>query len=173
MKNKINLGCGFDYKERYINCDLRKTVKADKYFDMNIFPYPFKDNSVDEVVMSHILEHLDNVVEVLTEVYRICKKGAIVKIDTPYFSSESAFSDIEHKHFFTYTTLDAVDRSNPIHFRNPFCNKVNFKIIKKKLNWRKQLFFFEIFNLCPRLYQELFPYIFPARSISYVLEAVK
>jgi len=170
---KLNLGCGFNYLEGYINCDLRKSVNADKYFDMNIFPYPFEDSSVDEVILSHILEHLDNVVDVLTEVYRFCKPSAIIKIDVPYFANESAFSDIEHKHFFTYTTLDAVDRNNPIHFRNPFCNKVNFKIIKKKLSWRKQLFFFEFFNLFPRIYQELFSWWFPARSISYVLEAKK
>ena len=120
---KLNLGCGFNYKKDYINCDLRE-VKADKYFDLNKFPYPFEDNSIGEVILSHILEHLDNVVEVLSEVYRICKSKPIVKINTPYFSSESAFSDIEHRHFFTWTTLDAVDKTNPIHFRNPFCNSI-------------------------------------------------
>ena len=84
-----------------------------------------------------------------------------------------AFSDVWHKHFFTLTTLDAMDKQNFIHFRSPFYNKVNFKVIKKKLNWRKCLFFFEIFNLIPRVYQELFCWWFPAHSLSYVLEAQK
>ncbi len=170
---KLNLGCGFEYKEGYINCDNKENLKADKHFDLNIFPYPFKDSSINEIVISHVLEHIDNPVSVLEEIYRICKKKAKIYVDTPYFSSESAFSDIEHKHFFTWTTLDAIDKENPIHFRSPFCNRMDFKVVSKKLNWRKIFYFFEIFNLFPRVYQELFPWIFPAKSISYILEVKK
>ncbi len=165
---KLNLGCGFDYKEGYINCDIRG-VKADKYFDLNKFPYPFKDNSIDKVLISHVLEHLNEPVNILKEIYRICKNNAIVKIQVPYFSSESAFSDIEHKHFFSYTTFDAIDSDNPIHNRNPFYEKCDFKIVKKRLNWRKQLFFFNVFNLFPRIYQELFCWWFPAKELEVVL----
>lgn len=164
---KLNLGCGGDYKEGYINCDISSELKVDKIIDLEK-PLPFENNSVDEIIIEHCLEHIKNLYPLLEEFQRICKRGAMIKIKVPYFSSESAFSTMTHIRFFTYTSFDILDENNPRHYDSP---KVNFKIINKKLNWRPIFKPLELlFNLFPRVYQELFCWWFPARELEIKLK---
>lgn len=102
---KLNLGCGKDYRKGYINIDNNKNFKTDKIFDLNQLPYPFEDDSVDEIIANEILEHLDDVVKVMREIWRICKNNAIIKIKVPYYKWRGAFWDPTHKHFFTEETF--------------------------------------------------------------------
>jgi len=166
---KLNLGCGPNLMRGYVNCDWSKEMGADKVFDMNNIPWPFKNNSVSEVYMSHVLEHFHEPLTILKEIYRICKDKAIVKIHVPYFSHESAFSMLDHYHQFTWTSFDSLDKNHPCHWQSIG----NFRVIKKKLVWRKQLFFLSFFNLFPRVYQELFCWIFPAQRMYVELEVQK
>ncbi|KKR11997.1 MAG: Methyltransferase domain protein [Candidatus Woesebacteria bacterium GW2011_GWA1_39_21] len=103
---KYNLGCGKKYIKGYINVDVTRSVKADLYFNLNKFPYPIKKKSADEVLMDNVLEHLDDVVLVMEEIYRILKPGGIVKIYLPYAKSDGALQDPTHKHLFTEKSMD-------------------------------------------------------------------
>lgn len=166
---KLNLGCGEDKKEGYINCDLSQEVNPDMCFDLNN-GIPLKDNSVEEVFMSHVLEHFHEPLKILKEVYRVCKNKAIVKIKVPYFSSESAFSMMDHYSFFTWTSFDALEKGHACHWQSVG----NFKTIKKRLRWRKAFKPLELFfGLFPRIYQEFFCWWFPAKELEIELEAIK
>jgi len=44
-KKKLHLGCGKIIKEGYVNLDIQKLPGVDVIHDLNKFPYPFKDNS--------------------------------------------------------------------------------------------------------------------------------
>ena len=44
---------------------------------------PFPDNSVDIVISSEVLEHLDEPIAYLREAYRICKPGGHLSLSTP------------------------------------------------------------------------------------------
>jgi len=166
---KLHLGCGYDKKEGYVNCDISEEVNPDKIVDINK-TLPFEDNSVEEIFMNHVLEHTPKPLEVMKEFYRVCKNDAKIKIQVPYFSSESAFSMMDHYSFFTWTTFDMLDKNHPNHWQGVG----NFKTIKKRLIWRKQLKFFEyFFNLFPRVYQEFFCWWFPARELHIELKVVK
>ncbi|MGY4884211.1 MAG: class I SAM-dependent methyltransferase [Nanobdellota archaeon] len=167
-KIKLNLGCGRDNLKGYINCDWSDEVGADKIMDLNK-RFPFKDNYADEILLSHVLEHFHEPLKILKEVYRVCKDGAIVTIRVPYFSHESAFSMLDHYHQFTWTSFDGLEENHACHWQSVG----NFKTVDKKLVWRKQLFFLSFFNLFPRVYQELFCWIFPARELHIKLKAVK
>ncbi len=103
---KVNFGCGKHKLDGFIGVDKLKTESVDIIHDMNLFPYPFRDNSVDEVFLSHILEHLPNTIRVLEEIYRICKNGAIIRIIVPYYNSPGAFHDPTHIKYFTEHSLD-------------------------------------------------------------------
>lgn len=172
---KLNLGCGFEYLKGYVNCDLRTNLKADKHFNLNEFPYPFADNSVDEILLSHVLEHLDDPIKILKECYRILKTGGKLDIRVPYFGSECAYADIDHKHFFGITTFNPADQDDEVHEKTPFCNLMNFKITQRKLKWRHQFIFkpFEwFFNLnytVSRIYQEFFYWMCPAKAVNFIL----
>lgn len=169
---KLHLGCGRDFKKGYLNCDISSNVNPDKIVDITK-EFPFEDNSVEEIIMNHILEHTQKPLEVMREIYRVCKNGAIVKIRVPYFSHECAFSMIDHYSFFTWTTFDLFNESHPGHWQGVG----NFKTIKKRLHWRKQLKIFEwIFGIHPkitRIYQEVFCWILPAKELEIELKVIK
>ncbi|MBT3642968.1 methyltransferase domain-containing protein [archaeon] len=168
---KLNLGCGFNYRKDFVNCDLRQNLKADKHFDLNTFPYPFKENSIDFILISHVLEHLEDPIKVLKECHRILKLNGELQVEVPYFASECAFADIDHKHFFGITTFNTITQKEKNHFRGPFNSLMNFEIINRRLIWRK--FFKPLENLINisyktmRIYQELFCWILPARAIKF------
>ncbi len=105
MPVKINLGCGLRYLEGYINCDVSKEVKADKYFDADSFPYPLESGIADEILMDNVMEHLDEIPRVMQELYRILKSGGVLRVMVPYGKSDWALQDPTHKHFFTEKTL--------------------------------------------------------------------
>jgi len=63
---KLHLGCGYDKKEGYVNCDISEEVNPDKIVDINK-TLPFEDNSVEEIFMNHVLEHTPKPLEVMKE----------------------------------------------------------------------------------------------------------
>jgi len=80
---------------------------------------------------------------------------------------------MDHYSFFTWTTFDFLDKNHENHWQGTG----NFKVIKKKLKWRRELKFFEwLFNLSPkitRIYQELFCWMIPAKELKVVLKVIK
>ena len=103
---RLNLGCGTDIKKRYINLDFLDISGLDVKHDLNKFPYPFGENTFDEIYTSHVLEHLDDLTNVMKELKRICKDGAKIKIRVPHFSCGVSYRDPTHKRLFSYFTFD-------------------------------------------------------------------
>ena len=68
--------------------------------DFNIFPYPIKDNTYDVIFTSSVLEHLMDVSKVLKELWRIASDKAVIHIILPYYTNYTAYSNIEHIHYF-------------------------------------------------------------------------
>lgn len=93
---KLDIGCGTSKKDGYLGVDKLSLPGVDIQHDLNIFPYPFESGSVDEVWMDQVLEHLDEPVKVIEEIYRICKNEALVTIGVPYFRSFYSVIDPTH-----------------------------------------------------------------------------
>ena len=49
----------------------------------NIYALPYPDNSFDGVILSEVLEHIDDDVAGLKEIYRVLKPGGVVAITVP------------------------------------------------------------------------------------------
>ena len=71
----------------YINVD--KFGNPDIKHDLESFPWPWKTNSVSEILLIHVLEHLGKDIEtyfgIFKEMYRICNNGAKIMIIVPHF----------------------------------------------------------------------------------------
>lgn len=81
---KLNLGCGEDIREGYINCDLYNP-KADKKTPVEKLDFP--DGYADEIFASHILEHFDRhqANELVKEWKRVLKPTGKLIVETPDF----------------------------------------------------------------------------------------
>ena len=95
---KLNLGCGEKRIPGYINVD--KYGSPDIKHDLESFPWPWETNSVSDIVLIHVLEHLGKDVEIyfgiFTEMYRICNHGAKIKIVVPHFRHQFFYDDPTH-----------------------------------------------------------------------------
>jgi SAM-dependent methyltransferase len=70
----------------------------DVVFDMNEAPWPWPDETFDEVVASHCLEHTRDLLPVLDELWRVCQHGARIHVEAPhFFSSPAAWDDPTHR----------------------------------------------------------------------------
>ena len=123
---KLNLGCGKTKIRGFTGIDNNPNVAADVVYDLNKFPYPFTDNSADEIIMDHIIEHLDDPIKVIIELYRICKDGAKIKIKTPHFSCNWLHPG--HKSAISAMLFDYFDPKS-----DDYYGSCNFKILKKEL----------------------------------------
>jgi ubiquinone/menaquinone biosynthesis C-methylase UbiE len=75
--------------------------QPDVVHDLNEFPYPWDDNSVDEIEMIHVLEHLEDWWSAFLECVRILKPGGTLEIRVPDESSMSALTYRDHYHVFS------------------------------------------------------------------------
>lgn len=108
---KLEIGGGkFARGDGWVSIDIDPA--ADVRHDLNVTPWPFEDNSVDEVCSSHCLEHIDCPFSFLNQIVRICKIGAPVEIRVPHPSSHLAMT-AGHKHVFSPMQAINVDRHFP------------------------------------------------------------
>lgn len=103
---RIDFGCGQNCTVgqdgiKYIGVDQSKLTGVDVVHDLTKFPYPFKDDSVDEIVSNHFVEHLtgEDFIKHMDECWRILKLGAKMQLVHPYCFSARAFQDPTHKTF--------------------------------------------------------------------------
>jgi hypothetical protein len=113
---KLNLGSGNDYREGWVNVD-SGNCRADVKHDLETFPWPFEANTVDAVLMQHVLEHIskENFIPLLRELHRICRVGAIIDISSPHAGSDNFWTDPTHKLPLTVRTFDFFDPSKALH----------------------------------------------------------
>ena len=111
---RLNLGCGQNKIPGYVNVD--KFGNPDIKHDLESFPWPWETDSVSEIVLIHVLEHLGQDVEIyfriFQEMYRICSHGATVKIIVPHFRHDHFYDDPTHVRVVTPLGLDLFSKKN-------------------------------------------------------------
>jgi SAM-dependent methyltransferase len=103
FKIKVNLGCGHDYLNGWVNVDYSPEVKTDICMDLDskTIKIPLNDCSVDLVFASHILEHIRELIPLKKELARIMAPGAKLIIIVPYYTSMDAWGDDTHVRAFS------------------------------------------------------------------------
>jgi hypothetical protein len=95
---RLNLGCGASRLEGYINVDLHG--EPDLRHDLEVVPWPWPDDSVSEVEMRHVLEHLGRdaavYLGIMKELYRVCHDGATIRVVVPHHRHDHFCNDPTH-----------------------------------------------------------------------------
>jgi len=102
---KLNLGCGTDIREGYVNLDSTKLPGVQVVHDIQKLPLPFKNEEFDEILCQDVLEHVDYP-RVLKDLHRILKPGGKLSIRVPHFTSRNNYVDPTHVKRFSVRTFD-------------------------------------------------------------------
>ena len=100
-KMRLNLGCGDKMMPGYINVDL--CGDPDVVLDLSVFPWPFPDNSMEEVYSSHFLEHVEDFDRTVLEIHRVLKQNGICHFRVPHFKNPLTPWHVHRWQFSTYT----------------------------------------------------------------------
>lgn len=135
MKKILNLGCGTVRIPNSIGVDRVKIEGyVDVVHDLDVVPFPFKTNSIDEIHFYHVLEHLQQPIKKMEELHRILKPGGVIYMRVPHFSSMGAFTDLTHVRPFGYFSFDCFQKNDYHHFYT----SVEFEILEKKIKYLGQ-----------------------------------
>lgn len=100
----LDVGCGVNKFEGAVGLDYNADTDADVIHDLGQFPYPFPDNEFDKIVSYHVIEHVPDVMKLITELYRITRHGGIISFVTPHYTNPDWPSDPTHRnHFNSYS----------------------------------------------------------------------
>lgn len=99
--SRVNLGCGKDIREGWINCDKYPGPGVDMVFDLED-GLPFEDNTIWRIEAAHVLEHIVDWADVVNECFRVLIPGGFLIIRVPYGLDGNPF----HKRVFLPHSLD-------------------------------------------------------------------
>ena len=96
---RLNLGCGAKKIDGWLNVDLHGD--PDLIVDLDETPWPWNTDSVERVIMNHILEHLGvggpyRLIMVMQELYRVCAHGAAIEVVVPSPFHDDFVNDPTH-----------------------------------------------------------------------------
>ena len=173
----LDLGCGNKKTDGSTGIDINPELGADIVHDLNVYPYPLGDNEYDMVICNDILEHLDDVVRTMDEIYRVSRNGCIVKIRVPYASGKYVFADPTHKRGFTKGSFDYFCEGTDAYRKGYTKSKfeklsVEFEKVCFRNHWGDR-FLVRMANRHKDYYETRFMYIFPIETVYFELKAVK
>ena len=93
----LDVGCGINKYPGAIGIDRNPATRADVLCDLDHIPYPFADNSFDQLRAIHVIEHVADVIRSMEEFHRLVRPGGRVRIETPHYTDFSSFCDPTHR----------------------------------------------------------------------------
>jgi predicted SAM-dependent methyltransferase len=112
---RLNLGCGGRKFPDWINVDKFPTCGPDQVVDLERFPWPWPDNSVDEVRMYHVLEHLgaetSTYLGIIKELYRVCRDNAMIHVIVPHPRHDDFLGDPTHVRAITQESINLLSQA--------------------------------------------------------------
>jgi ubiquinone/menaquinone biosynthesis C-methylase UbiE len=147
---KLNLGCGFNKPDGFVHVDMFSECNPDVQHDLESFPWPFDSDSVDEILMNHSLEHLgqqpDVFLNIMKELYRICKHESIIQVNVPHPRHDNFITDPTHVRPLTPLTFQLFDLELNKHWQSvnaansPFAIYlgVNFKLLNTQITLEQE-----------------------------------
>lgn len=109
MIKSLVLGCGPHHERRAKThvetlVDVREFSPGavDVVHNLDHLPWPFENNTYDEIVAVHLVEHLDCLLSFMNECHRILAPGGFLYLVTPEAGNDPdlCYADPTHKHLY-------------------------------------------------------------------------
>jgi SAM-dependent methyltransferase len=177
----LELGCGRSKHAGAIGIDRVALPGVDIVHDLNRHPYPFDDNTFDEVYAIHVIEHLDSVLAVMEEIYRISKPNARVTIITPHHSDAISWQDPTHKWHLNSYSFSYFEPTYATNYYSPARFRIRRREVELASVW-KRLGIQALINLDHRfpacrflrkLWEQHLCYVLRGKQMTFVLVTEK
>ena len=98
---RLNVGCGRNIIPGWINIDSASIDGVNMIAELDSLDgsricLDLSNDTVDEFLLSHVLEHIRYPLPLMKELHRIAKPDAVMTVRVPYGSSDDAFEDPTH-----------------------------------------------------------------------------
>jgi predicted SAM-dependent methyltransferase len=127
---RLNLGCGFDKREGWVNADNFEACSPDLFVDIRSTPWPIGDNEYGYILMKHVLEHVGQTFEeysrIIQELYRISAPNGTIEIHVPHYRHDTWWSDPTHVRAFNLLTFKMMSKRQNDEW---IANKANYTML--------------------------------------------
>ncbi len=135
-------------------------------------PLPFADGSLTQVYCFDVLEHVDDLVAVVTEIHRVLEPGGRLFVTTPHFSCANSYTDPTHRHHFGWRSFDYFVDGHELNYYS----SARFQVAQRTLRFHGgaiDTVVRRIANRWPDLYEHRLAWLFPAWYLEFELVAVE
>ncbi len=101
----LDLGCGQEKQPNTIGVDMVMLSAVDIAANLWKYPLPFADNSVDNIYLNDVIEHIPNTIAFMEELHRVCRDGAHVSIRVVNWNTSYMPTDPTHVRAFHEDTF--------------------------------------------------------------------
>lgn len=106
----LNLGCGNEPAPNAVNHDRYKHAPhVDVAHDLNIYPWPWADESFQGVTAIDVLEHLDSFIGFFDEAWRILQPNGTIAVRVPRYDHPNTWIDPTHRRGYHVESFDYLD----------------------------------------------------------------
>jgi ubiquinone/menaquinone biosynthesis C-methylase UbiE len=120
----LDIGCGLHKVAGAIGMDVNPRTAADVLHNLNELPYPFVDDSFDEVTGRHVIEHVENALGLIVELHRLTRAGGTIKLLAPHYTNPDWATDLTHRTHLNSFSFRCFTDDEPLF---PFYTQVRLK----------------------------------------------
>ena len=155
----VDLGCGITKVPGSIGVDCFQDPAVDVVHNLDVFPYPFGNDTLDAVYLNHCIEHLADPKGTLEECLRIVRPDGNIFITVPHVTNLASFGDATHRRYFSYRAIPGLAGSVAVSGKK-------LEMEKSRITTRIP-FFGPLVNLSPRFWEDYFCFIITGRALYY------
>lgn len=96
---RLNVGCGRNIQEGFVNIDSSALPGVDIVCDLEGVrnaPIDLPDETVEFFMLSHVIEHIQDSLGLMQELWRLATPAAVAIIRVPHGASDDAWEDPTH-----------------------------------------------------------------------------
>jgi len=103
---RLNLGCGVEIMDGWVNTDLHKLPGVDVAWDLDDHPWPWDDDAAEVIRAFDVYEHVNDPLGFMGEAWRVLAPNGLLVLHTSYWLNPNSYRDPTHKRFLTEESFD-------------------------------------------------------------------
>ena len=112
-----------------IRADRSRRVNPDVVLDASA-GLPFATSSLEKVYCFDLLEHVDDLVDVITEIHRVLRPGGHLFVTTPHFSCANSYTDPTHRHHLGWRSFDYFADGHALSYYSQARYRIRHRILR-------------------------------------------